>query len=98
MELIDQFESILSKLNGLKEPQTSGELAEQLALVTEAIEKCEKLLIYMATSPSHKEDSLTYLFEYKQLINLERRLSEVKIEEKANAAVSPARAWWKFWK
>ncbi len=102
MTIIEQeFEAVFSKVNANKNPVTMQEYVEYLAVISEAVERCEKLLLYLATNPDRSADMLTYLFEYKQLINLQQTISERKSEARAaeiSAKVHPPKKspWWKF--
>lgn len=100
MSTEEEFLATLAHLNTVKEPTTPDELSAYTALISEAIERCEKLMLYLATSPTRSEDMLTYLFEYKQLINFERKASELKIAPIIQpSATAPAKkVWWKFGK
>ena len=96
MELLEEFQTTLNRLNKLGEAKTAQELVVQLALISEAIEKCEKLLMYMATSSTGREDMITYLFEYKQLINLQLQLEKLKLPEEIKPEiVIKKQPWWK---
>jgi len=97
--LLDDFEVAVGRINGLPEPETTADLMMQLTLIAEAIEKCEKLLVYLAASTSGREDLLTYLFEYKQLMKLEREMqgreSAIRAGEKRKEAPEEKPAsWW----
>ena len=94
-----QFRAILSKLDGLQEPADGASLGEYSALVTEAVQLCEKLLLYLATSPARSEDMLSYLFEYKQLLNLEKHLAGLKHSSiPVDHTPPPKLPWWRKWK
>jgi hypothetical protein len=97
----EQFHFILRKLDGLAEPTTTSELVIYMSAVSEALELCEKLVLYLATSPSRSEDLLTTLFQYKQLLNLERRMSGLRYnlpagKPEAKEEKPPKRRWWKW--
>jgi len=99
MSTLDEFQAALSKLNTLKEPETTEELAAHLAVLSEAIEKCEKLLIYMATTANGREEMISYLFEYKQLLKLQDTLRELNLPSAktraAEAKLEAKKPWWK---
>jgi Trp operon repressor len=97
MDPLQAFQALLGELNAKKHPETKEEVAEHLGLLNQVLEKCEKVLLYMATTPSQREDMVTYLFLYKQLLNLQQQLSTTRFTQ----PVSPAKrkllpkAWWK---
>ena len=100
MQLIDDLQAMLVSMDGLKEPETIEEQVAQLALIGEAVNTCEKLLMYFATSPSGREEMLTYLFEYKQLLNLQERISRMNFPHQsiqATPQIAIDKPWWKFW-
>jgi len=49
----------------------------QYTILSETLEYCEKILMYLATSPSRSEDMLTYSIEFKELIKLEDKVSKL---------------------
>jgi hypothetical protein len=98
-ELSQEFSNLLGDLHNLKEPETQEELSLQLSKIAAAMEKCEKLLLYVATSSVHKDDVITYLFEYKQLLRLEQTLSKkgATLPSSKKVEAPPAKKpWWKL--
>ena len=102
MTTIEQeYQVIFSKVNSTKEPVTMQDYVEYLAVISEAVERCEKILLYLATNPDRAGDMLTYLFEYKQLISLQQTMSNKKNEVRAAEITSQLHPqkkspWWKF--
>ena len=103
MDPIDEFYAILHKINVTKEPDTLDGLVEQSGLVAEALERCEKLLVYFATSESGREEMITYLFQYKQLLKLQQTFDGLRPAlQRANAQAaqfqeaSSRKPWWKL--
>ena len=103
MELVDEFYLILGKINVSKEPETLDKLVEQSGLVAEALERCEKLLLYFATSESGREEMITYLFQYKQLMKLQQRFDGLQPAlQRADAALrnqgeaARKKPWWRL--
>jgi hypothetical protein len=96
MDIVEELNAALENLKDLHEPVTSEELASQLGAISEALEKCERALIWLATNPSRSEEMITYLFEYKQLLLSEKRLSQLSLPQPEVLVDTPKRRW-KFW-
>lgn len=101
MELAEQFQAALVKMDGLKEPETSKEASSRLEMIAEAVELCERLLLYLVTKPNSRDDMLTYMFQYRQLLTLEKRFSRLAMTLPVEPASKegPKPKWsWKFWR
>ena len=103
MELKEELQTILKRLDHLEKPETSNELQQDLNLVAEALAVCEKILTYLAFHKSEQDDMVSYLFQYKQLMGLEKNLSDLRdpiaVSEREAVKVAvrqKAGHWWHF--
>ncbi|MEI6477611.1 MAG: hypothetical protein WCO52_01320 [bacterium] len=102
MAILEEFQAILMNINRLPEPKDIDDLTEQMALVSQAIEKCEKLLLYLITSQEGRDEMVTHFFEYKQLLRLEQTLHKLKqpllLERyhQEQKAVAKNKRWWQW--
>jgi len=95
-DMVSSFAAAVASIGQASKAQTKEELIAQLGRISEAMQQCEKLMLYLATSTVHNEDLVTYLFEFKQLARLEKQveetLSTLPVEKKPDRHPS-----WMFW-
>lgn len=98
---LEEFQSLLAKFHEhQEEPTTKDALHSQLNEVSELLILAERILVYLATHRDMYDDLITYLFEYKQLLKLERHLQSLEYtlpEKKLPDAPLLVKPWWKFW-
>ena len=73
MDLSEQLLASVPGLRNLKEPETMSELMQQLGIISEAMEKCEKMMEYAALSMSSEGTDL-YITDYHQLASKKLQL------------------------
>lgn len=97
---LEEFQSLLLKFHHNQVPTNKEELRSQLVEVSELLQLAERILMYLAMHREMNDDLLTYLFEYKQLLRLERHLQDMQYslaDKPAEAAPVLVKPWWKFW-
>ena len=95
----EEIGAMVPELREMKEPKTLEELMAQLAIISEAINRCEKMMQHLAMTGNGSEVS-TYMSQYKLLFAEQERLAlrqHAFTAQSHRAAEAAKKSWWHFW-
>ena len=104
MDISEDILAIAPELKNMKEAETLEELVEQISLIGQALERCEKMMEHLALSMKGGDELTGLMTDYKTLISHQEALvhkrSQLALAEMHAREDSTAgqRSWWQFWK
>ena len=96
---------IFSQVKKLKEPETTEECVYQLAIVGQAVQRCQLLLEHLVGGVTDPVDFALYVSEYREMVNMEQKLvikqgqlpTNAKLEAMvADTLKKDVMPWWKY--
>lgn len=93
---------VMPDLRNLKDPENIEEATEQLAIISQAMERCEKILQSLALG-GDGEEIAKFTSYYKQLMALDNYFGKKKTEIAVGAGTGGKKStspnnWWNFWR